>query len=135
MNQIGRKLYFDLAVGNVLVDTGERMGNVVETTQEQDFEAYAVLTERLPETVGCLQLAFGDFAQDFAECNGFMIDVTGDTPSLVFSYPDPDDPGEPPVYRKPLSQEVDDVKVENADLKSRLADVELALADLFTGGA
>lgn len=131
--QIGRKLYYDLGTGNIIIDTFERMGAVVETTQEQDFEAYAALAARVPETVGMLQLAYGDYAQDFAACNGYKIDVTGDTPSLIFSYPDPEEnPEEPPVYRKPLSREVDEVKAENADLKSRLADVELALADIFT---
>ncbi|MFD2171435.1 hypothetical protein [Tumebacillus lipolyticus] len=64
--QIGRKIYYDKAIGNVLVDTGERSGNVVETTIEQDFAAYFALAERVPETVGMLQLQYGEHADNFA---------------------------------------------------------------------
>lgn len=125
--QIGRRIYYDLANGNVIQDTGERAGDVVEKTIEQDFAAYVALAERVPSSVGCLQLEYGEYAQDFMECNGYRVDVSGETPSLLFSYADPESPEEPPVYRKPLSEQV-------AEQEQRLADVELALADLFTGG-
>ena len=123
--QIGRRIYYDLAIGNVLQDTGDRSGSVVETTTEQDFAAYTALAERVPETVGCLQLDYGEYAQDFAECNGYRVDVNGEIPSLLFSYPNPESPSEPPVYRKPLSDLI-------AEQDARIADVELALAELFT---
>ncbi|WP_135553242.1 hypothetical protein [Paenibacillus cymbidii] len=129
--QIGRKLYYDLATGNIIVNTGERLGSVIETTQEQDFAAYAALAERVPETVGMLQLDYGEYAQDFLECNGYKIDVTGDTPSLVFSYPDPDDPEEPLVYRKPLSVEVAELRAENASLRADGIDMMLALTEVY----
>lgn len=123
--QIGRKIYYDLETGNIIIDTGERSGSVVETTVEQDFVTYAALAERVPSTVGCLQLDYGEFAQEFAECNGYWVDVSSETPSLLFSYPNPEQPEEPFVYRKPLSEQVQ-------EQEQRLADVELALADLFT---
>ncbi len=125
--KIGRKIYYELETGNVIQNTGERSDVVVETTREQDFAFYVSLSERVPETVGCLQLEYGEYAQDFAECNGYRVDVSGETPSLLFSYPEPGEPGEQPVYRRPLSEQV-------AEQEQRLADVELALADLFTGG-
>jgi hypothetical protein len=65
--QIGRKIYYDKITGNILVDTGERQGNVVETTVEQDFQTYLVLSERVPETVGVIQLSYGQFANEFAQ--------------------------------------------------------------------
>lgn len=64
--QIGRRIYYDKATGNVLVDTGERSGYVVETTIEQDFSAYVALAERVPETVGMLQFQYGEHAENFA---------------------------------------------------------------------
>lgn len=130
--QIGRRIYYDLATGNVIVDTGERSGSVVETTIEQDFTAYAKLAERVPETVGMLQLDYGQYGQDFAESNGYRVNVGGEAPVLEFSYPT--DPEEPPVYRPPLSEEVAQLKNENNDLKGRVSDMELAFADLITGG-
>ncbi|MCM3040719.1 hypothetical protein M3201_13530 [Paenibacillus motobuensis] len=97
--QIGKKIYFEKATGNVIVDTGERSGFVRETTQEEDFAAYQALAERVPDTVGCLQLEYGQYSQDFAECNGYR--VNPETLELEFSYPDPGEtePTEP-VYRK-----------------------------------
>lgn len=125
--KIGRKIYYDLATGNVIVDTGERSGSVVPTTVEQDFQSYAALAERVPETVGVLELEYGQYAQDFAACNGYRVDVSGAEPELVFSYPDPEDPDEPPVYQKPLSEIV-------AEQDARLADLEIMMADLILGG-
>lgn len=119
--KIGRKIYYDLATGNVIVDTGERSGSVVPTTVEQDFQSYAALAERVPETVGVLELEYGQYAQDFAACNGYRVDVSGAEPELVFSYPDPEDPDAPPVYQKPLSEEVAEVKQAIAELTILLA--------------
>lgn len=112
--QIGRRIYYELSTGNIILDTGERQGAVVPTTIEQDFQTYRALAERVPETVGVLELEFGQYAQDFAECSGYRVDVSGETPVLVFSYPDPNDPEAPPVYRKPLSEEINDLKAQNA---------------------
>ncbi|MGO0058664.1 DUF4376 domain-containing protein [Brevibacillus fluminis] len=67
MQTIGRKIYFDKLSGNVLVDTGERAGFVRETTQEEDFQSYSALSERVPATVGCLQLEYGQDSDKFAQ--------------------------------------------------------------------
>ncbi|WP_239613959.1 hypothetical protein [Cohnella mopanensis] len=123
--QIGRKIYYDLATGNIIQDIGDCSDDVIETTVEQDFAAYASLAERVPETVGCLQLAYREKEQDFEACSGYRVDVSGETPSLLFLYHDPNAPEEPPVYRKPLSEVI-------AEQDARIADVELALAELFT---
>jgi hypothetical protein len=114
--QIGRRIYYDLATGNKIIDTGERSGSVVETTQEQDFAAYTALAERVPSTVGVIQLAYGEYAQDFAECNGYRVDISGATPTLVFSYPDSSAPTAPPVFQTPLTTQVEELKSQNADI-------------------
>jgi len=123
--QVGRKIYYELVTGNVVVDTGERSGSVVETTQAEDFEMYLALAERVPETVGCIQLEYRQYAEDFAQCNGYRIDT--ETERVLFSYPDPDKPEQPLEYRKPLTEQVE-------EQEQRLADLELALADIFAGG-
>lgn len=125
--QIGRRIYYDKLTGSIVQVISERAGGVTETTIEQDFAAYQSLAERVPTSVGCMQLEYGQYEQDFAACNGYRVDVSGDTPSLLFSYPDPDEPEEPTIYQPPLS-----VKV--AEQEQRIADVELALADLIGGG-
>jgi hypothetical protein len=123
-NRIGRKIYYDKATGNVILDTGERMGAVVETTIDQDFETYQALKERVRDTVGVIQLEYGQYAQDFAECNGYR--VNPETQELEFSYPDPNEP-EPqePVYRKPLSEELEETKQAIAELTLLLAQMQM----------
>lgn len=73
--KIGRKIYFELATGNVILGMGERQGDVVETTQEQDFQAYAALQPYQSNAVGVIQLAFGQFVDNF-EKYPYHIDIT-----------------------------------------------------------
>lgn len=199
MAQVGKKVYYELSTGNIISDTGEREGSVVETTQEQDFEAYAALAERVPATVGVIQLAYGELAADFAAQNGYRINainepfdtpmsveydeennetslspadaryrygctysgctvdgqpvpnaefdaygrivVTGQattasvtgtkTAELEFSYPDPNEPEAPPVYRKPLSVEMAEVKAENEQQNLSIIDIFETLIPLL----
>ncbi|WP_440960867.1 hypothetical protein ACN6KS_27105 [Paenibacillus nitricinens] len=84
--EIGRKIYYDKVTGTVLADLGERQGGVAETTTEYDFTVYKALSERVPETVVCLQLEYGEYEHDFAECNGYRVNV--ETGELEFSYQD-----------------------------------------------
>jgi hypothetical protein len=132
--QIGRRIYYDLATGNIILDTGERSGDVVETTVEQDFAAYKSLAERVPETVGMLQLEYGQYAQDFATCKGYRVDVSGDEPKLAFSYPDPNEPEAEPVYQKPLSEQVSQLESDKLTLMESMAELyEMVLALQNTG--
>jgi hypothetical protein len=125
MNQIGRKIYYDKVNGNVILSTSEMVGNVEATTIEQDITVFKTLSERNRESFDVIELEFGQFAQDFAECNGYRVNVA--TNELEFSYPDPSEPGAPPVYQMPLSEEV---KV----LKAELAVTQEAVDFILMGG-
>lgn len=130
--QIGRKLYYDLATGNIIQDTGEKSGDVVETTKEQDFVAYKSLAERTPETVGVLELEYGQYRQDFGECIGYRVNI--DTGALEFSYPDPNaTPEKPqePTFQQPMSEEIKAMKTENEVLQNRVSDVEMTLTEIL----
>ncbi|EMT54701.1 hypothetical protein I532_03815 [Brevibacillus borstelensis AK1] len=120
-NGVGRRIYYEKSTGNVIIDTGERLGFVRETTVDEDFASYAALAERTRDTVDYIQLEYGQYAQDFAECNGYR--VNPETRTLEFSYPDPNQPDEPPVYRKSLAE-------ENAELREQLAATNRDLQDI-----
>jgi hypothetical protein len=126
MRKIGRKIYYDKVTGNVILDTGEKMGAVVDTTIDQDFESYIELKQRVRDTVGVIQLEFGQYAQDFIQCNGYR--VNPETLELEFSYPDPNatEPQEP-VYVQPLTERIE-------ELKQRQEIIQKALDDLILGG-
>jgi hypothetical protein len=65
--QIGRRIYYELSTGNIIQDTGERAGSIVETTQEEDFASYVALSTRVPSSVGVIQLNYGQYADNFAQ--------------------------------------------------------------------
>ncbi|WP_328804425.1 hypothetical protein [Paenibacillus apii] len=121
--EIGRKIYFDKITGNVLQDIGQRSGEVVETTQEQDFEVYQILKERIQETVGVIQLDYNQYIEDFGQCTGYRVNT--ETLELEFSYPDPNqEETQTPVFQKALSVRV-------AELNEELTNTQLALADTY----
>jgi hypothetical protein len=122
--KIGRRLYYDLLTGNIILDKGEMQGSVIQTTVDQDFFSFLELKQRDRATVGVKELAFGEFAQDFATCNGVRVDLT--TKELVFSYPQEGESTEP-VFQKPLTEQVTDLKTENAELKQQLVQQNIDL--------
>ncbi|WP_232061466.1 hypothetical protein [Paenibacillus odorifer] len=126
--QIGRKIFYELTTGYVVQDIGERSGDVIETTIDQDFAAYRALSERVPETVGILQLEYEEYKQDFAECNGYRVNVN--TKKLEFSYPDPNtEPEYPqePVYQEPLTERLKNLELESAGIGFELATTQSRL--------
>lgn len=114
MSQIGRRIYFDKETGNIIQETGEKQGDVVETTVDQDISAFTSLSERNRDTFDYIELPFGANAQDFVECNSYRVNPT--TKALEFSYPDPNQPTATPVYVKPLTEQVSDLQSQNAQM-------------------
>lgn len=88
MSSIGRRIYYELSTGNVIIDTGERQGDVVATTEDQDWQLYAALQPYQQSAVGILQLNFGDYADNFAKypCH---IDATNTPPVIVWDTANP----------------------------------------------
>ncbi|WP_438491005.1 hypothetical protein [Paenibacillus sp. IHBB 3054] len=125
--QIGRRIYYDKATGNLILDMGPRVGEVVKTTREQDFEAYKVLNERVEETVGMIELEFGQFETEFLESR-FRFRVNPKTEELEFNY-GPIDPEEPtePVYQKPLTERMANTEAETAGMALELAQTQARL--------
>ncbi|MCK9326674.1 MAG: hypothetical protein M0P69_14380 [Bacteroidales bacterium] len=124
MSRIGRRIYYDLVTGNVIQDTGERRGSVIATTIESEIATFTALTERNRDTFGVIELEYGQYTQDFAECHGYR--VNPETKELEFSYPDPneEEPQEP-VYQTPLSEQVGGLKSQVFDLDTRLMMLEM----------
>lgn len=139
MRKIGTKIYFDKISGEVITIIGQRSGEVVETTLEQDISTYSALTIRNPETFDYIKLEYDQYSQDFAECIGYR--VNPETKTLEFSYPDPNEPEAPQPYQAPLSEKVESLEQEKMILQLALAETiekqetdkvnnQLALAEL-----
>lgn len=129
--KFGRKIYYDMATGNVILETGERQGSVVLTTIEQDIETYKVLSERNRDTFDVLELEYGQYAQDFAESDGYR--VNPETEELEFSYSDPNEPEVEQPYQVPLSEEVATLKTTNEDLSNYVLEMDMRLVMIEMG--
>lgn len=126
MKKIGRRIYYDKETGNVLVNTGQRQGYVKETRPEEDMNTFTVLAGRERDSYSYIELDYGQLDADFAASNGYR--VNPDTKELEFSYPDSDDEGDEPEeddFRKPLSEEVDELKEENKSQGQDITDGKL----------
>lgn len=123
---IGMKIYYELATGNVILNTGERSGDVVTTTCEQDFAAYQVLNERVPETIGVIKLEYRQHSEDFMHATGYRVNL--ETEELEFSF-EPINPEQhtEPVYQKPLTEQI-------ATLQQRTEANEAAILALLDFG-
>lgn len=131
--EVGRKIYYDKLTGNVILDTGERAGDVLETTVEQDFQVYKVLSERNPETVGVIQIPYGQDREKFG-VYPFHIDIV--TEQIIWDLT--------PIQQEELDaeqltqQRISDLELSladqmaiNAELQARTQDLELAIAEFI----
>jgi len=82
--EIGRRIYYNKATGAFVYDTGERSGDVVETTPEQDFASYPQLQGRSLADTGYIELAYGARREEFF--NMGSLEVNPATQELII-YP------------------------------------------------
>lgn len=117
-----RRIYYDKSTGNV-IKSYTLVGYFKEPSIEDDILAFSELSERNPDSFDVLQLNITDYSEDFAQCNGYR--VNPETKQLEFSYPDPNEPEAPQVFRKPLSEEVEETKQAIAELTLLLAQMQM----------
>lgn len=115
-----RRIFYDRITGNKLVEQGFKY-YMTPTTVEQDIASHTVLSDRNRDSFDFIEIEFDQYAQDFAECNGYR--VNPETKELEFSYPDPNEPTAPPVYQKPLSEQIAELKAENLATMGAVAEV------------
>lgn len=126
--QIGRKIYYDVTSGNVLVDTGEREGSVLPTSITQDIASYKILSQRVRSTFDVLELPFGANSQDFRAAKSFRVNPS--TKKVEFSYPDPSAPTVTPVPQPSLSESLQSLSDENAELLMQNAMQDVSISAL-----
>lgn len=105
---IGKRIYYLKVDGRVILDTGEAEGWVNPTTTEQDWEIYSDLSKYNKSEVDFIELQFGEFKTEFAECTSYRVNV--DTKTLEFDYtpipPSPEVPVKPSLHER-----VDDLEL------------------------
>ncbi len=89
MKQIGAKVYYEIATGNVLIITSECRGSVVETTKNQDMEIYPQLKVKNIDEVDCIELEYGTLASIFSNLKSYYVDLK--TKQLKVDYYTPEE--------------------------------------------
>ena len=111
---LGRRIYYLKCSGNIVLDTGERKGNIKESSVDEDFSTYNQLSRYNREKVGVIQLKYSEYNTEFSECTSFR--VNPQTKQLEFDYseipPSPDVPQTPSLHEKVETQqkEIDNIK-------------------------
>lgn len=119
MKQIGSKIYYLISNGNVILNTGDMMGCVVETSFDEDYNNYTDLSKYAKDSIGCLKLEYGELGKLLEEhkANSFKVDVSSSPHKLVFEWIDYDtgEPAPPPKTMEELiKEESDKVRLEYA---------------------
>ena len=119
MKQIGSKIYYLISNGNVILDTGDMMGCVVETSFDEDYNNYTDLSKYAKDSIGCLKLEYGELGKLLEEhkANSFKVDVSSNPHKLVFEWIDYNtgEPAPPPKTMEELiKEEADKVRLEYA---------------------
>ena len=126
---VGRKIYYELTTGDVILITPEKHSeNAINTTKEQDFMMYDVLAARNPDTIGLIQLEYGQYQAEFQSARSVKVDP--ETKEILFEYP---------RFDPPLITQVDNLKAENQvlraeneQLKQKVNELETALLEMTT---
>lgn len=119
MLKLGTKIYYLISNGNVILDTGDMMGCVVETSFDEDYNNYTDLSKYAKDSIGCLKLEYGELSKLLADhkANSFKVDISSQPHKLVFEWIDYDtgEPAEPQKTMEELiKEEADKVRLEYA---------------------
>lgn len=125
--QFGRRIYYSLADGSFIFDTGEYSGwgYSEKPSVEDDFAKYEELSPYKLAEVDYIDLEYGQFSEDFINCLSFRVNTF--TKEIEFSFLEN-------KYEAPLSIQVSELKQDNEDLKARLVSTEEALLEFILGG-
>ena len=105
---IGKRIYYLKVDGRVVLDTGEAEGWVNPTTSEDDWIIYTELSKYNKSEVDYIELKWGEFKTEFAECTSYRVNV--DTKQLEFDYTPIPEPPEVPTSPT-LHERVEDLEL------------------------
>lgn len=124
---IGHKIYYELTTGDVILITPEKHSEfAINTTKEQDFQMYDVLSARNPDTIGLIQLEYGQYQAEFQSARSVKVDTK--TKEILFEYPRFDTPLITQVNN--LKRENQLLRLENEQLRDEMNNLKTVNADL-----
>lgn len=126
MIQVGRMIFYDKGTGQVLITTPSQQSTHVYDNPEDLVTLYPDLRDRDRNTFDVIQLDYGQYDRDFEQAINWQVNL--DNKTLEFIYPDPNNPEEPQPFRKPLTEEVEDLKRADIENKQAIAELTMMIA-------
>ena len=121
IKQIGTKIYYCLVTGNVIKVVGDMQGYVRETSFDEDIEIYTELKERDKNSIGLLQLNYGEYPSLSKGATGVSVNL--ETKWLNFTYDklpqEPQEPTELELMQNKINQLEEEINI----LKSSMREV------------
>lgn len=115
---IGKRIFFLKNNGTVILEVGEMEGWVVEPEKEfnkaleEAYKYYAELSKYNKEVVDFIDLEFGEYKTEFAECTSYRVNV--ETKTLEFDYTPIPEPPEVP-HTPTIHERLDALEQVNAE--------------------
>lgn len=103
---LGRRFFWVKSTGNIVAQRNE-MAAGVESTKEEDFAVYAELKQYAPEEIEMTTFEPGQYAEEFSIATSWRFNP--ETGEIEFSYPDLNESETQPLFRRSLTQEVDEL--------------------------
>lgn len=129
IKQIGTKIYYCNLTGNVIKIIGDMQGYVKETTFKEDYLIYKELNEKEKETIGLIQLEYGQYEILSKDSTGVMVDL--ETKELIFSYePIPVPPLEP-TWEEKIDDKISILEGEQKAQNEEILSNMLATTEVF----
>ena len=85
---VGKRLFYDTSTGSIIVNTGERSGDVIATTPQDDIRVYKELADRVEDTYSWMDFTYGAHKEE-ESLGGVIVRIDLETKKPVFKYPDP----------------------------------------------
>lgn len=115
IKQIGTKIYYCNITGNVIKIIGDMQGYVKETNFDEDYLIYQELNEREKETIGLIEIEFGQYLVLSKDSTGVMVNL--ETKELIFTYEPMPVPPPEPTWEEQVNNKISILQEENKKLK------------------
>lgn len=125
IKKIGTKIYYLKSNGNVILETGDMQGYILESSFDEDYENYTELSKINKNQLGCIQLEYGELDELLKEnkANSYKVDVSSEPHKLIFGWVDYES-GEP-VESPKTTEELIKEELDKINLEHSLAMAEL----------
>lgn len=120
---LGRRIYYFKSSGEVILDSGEKIGNIKYISPEEEVKIFKVFDGINANSYDYLELDFGQHSKEFLEASSYSVDTKNK--KILFDFSEVEYPEN--ISEDSLAQKVADNTDYLIELDFRLLMIELNL--------